>query len=175
MNNRNPLLPLFKTTVGFDRLFDQLSALAQNDKQSTYPPYNIEVLDEHNYAITIAVAGFRHEDLELSFQPNRLIVRGNTERCCNQCGKTRVTNETAEEQACEDSCNCAPRHFLHQGIAERAFERSFHLSEHVQVNAASLADGLLTIRLELVVPEAKKPRSIPIQNTPKGASLPVES
>lgn len=136
--NRIDLTPLYRSSVGFDRFGNLLDAAFQTDKTSAgYPPYNIEVVEEDNYAITIAVAGFKKDELELQVENGVLTVRGK--------------KNDAEE-----------RNFLHQGIATRSFERKFNLADHIEVTDADLQDGLLVIQLVKEVPEAMKPRTISI-------------
>jgi len=130
--------PFFRSTVGFDRLFDMLESA---DTAQGYPPYNIERSDENNYRVTIAAAGFAEKDLGVEVADGVLTVTGKR----------------------EDAAKAA---YLHQGIAGRAFERRFQLAEHVEVRAAKLENGLLHIDLERVVPEEKKPRRIAI-NAPE--------
>lgn len=134
------LSPLYRSTVGFDRLFSLIDQAASVDNAPTYPPYNIERTDENAYRISIAVAGFSDADLVLEVGENLLTVRG-------------------EKKAAEGDVRAA---ILHQGIASRSFERRFQIADHVQVTGASLEHGLLHIDLVREVPEAKKPRSIPI-------------
>ena len=131
------LAPLYRSTVGFDRLFTMLDSLAQPDGAQTYPPYNIERLGENEYRITMAVAGFGEDDLTLTQEPNLLLVRG---------------SRKSEAEA----------NYLHHGIAGRDFERRFELADYVKVNAANLENGLLTIDLMREIPEAMKPRRIRI-------------
>ena len=133
------LSPLFRTSVGFDRMARMMDALAQ-DATPSYPPYNIEKLDEDSYRITMAVAGFGEDDLGIEVKENQLRVTGRLDR--------------DEEQP--------ERQFLHRGIAERAFERRFSLAEHIKVRDATLENGLLHIDLVREVPEEAKPRQIPI-------------
>jgi molecular chaperone IbpA len=133
------LAPLYRATVGFDRLADMMDRVLANDvSQPTYPPYNIEKTDEDHYRISIAVAGFSADDLSVEVKENQLVVSA----------------RKAEED--ED------RVYLHRGIATRAFERRFHLADHVRVTGASHADGMLHIDLEREIPEALKPRRIAI-------------
>jgi molecular chaperone IbpA len=133
------LTPLYRSTVGFDRLFSLLDNVAGGDSGAPgYPPYNIERTDENAYRITVAVAGFGEQDLNIEVKESSLTVRG---------------EKAAEEKKSE---------MLHQGIAARAFERRFQLADHVQVTGASLENGLLHIELVREVPEAKKPRTIAI-------------
>ena len=134
------LAPLYRSTVGFDRLFSLLDNVAGGDASPGYPPYNIERTDENAYRITVAVAGFGEKDLNIEVKENALTVRG---------------EKAAEAKKSE---------VLHQGIAARAFERRFQLADHVQVTGAHLENGLLHVDLVREVPEAKKPRQIPIGN-----------
>jgi molecular chaperone IbpA len=132
--------PLYRTAVGFDRLAALLDAAALDDGAG-YPPYNIERTAEQSYRIDIAVAGFRPDELSIEVRENLLTVQG-------------------RKAANEDT-----RRFLHRGLAERNFERKFQLADHVQVRDARIADGLLSIDLVREVPEALKPRQIPISQT----------
>lgn len=142
MHTAFDLSPLFRSTVGFDRLSDMIdSAFKLDERAVAYPPYNIERLSDDEYRITMAVAGFKQEDLNITVQQNTLTVTG----------------QIAEKEEEKDVT------FLHRGIATRSFERRFSLAEHVKVNEAALADGLLTLRLVREVPEAAKPRMIPIE------------
>ena len=125
--------PFFRSTVGFDRLIDMLESASDQG----YPPYNIERSDENNYRVTIAVAGFAEKDLGVEVKDGVLTVTGK--------------RDESEKPS-----------YLHQGIAGRAFERSFQLAEHVEVKGARLEHGLLHIDLVRVVPEEKKPRRIVI-------------
>ena len=134
------LSPLYRSTVGFDRLFSLLDQAGSVETAPTYPPYNIERTAENAYRISIAVAGFGEADLAIETKENGLTVRG-------------------EKAASPDA---AQTEILHQGIAARAFERRFQLADYVQVSGASLENGLLHIDLVREVPEAKKPRLIPI-------------
>jgi molecular chaperone IbpA len=139
--NTLSLTPLFRQSVGFDRFNDLFeAALRGEDTATAYPPYNIEKHGEDHYAIVMAVAGFREEDINLVVQQNRLTVSG------------RIAEKADEQQVS----------YLHRGIAARAFERNFSLADHVKVVGAALKDGLLRISLERIVPEEEKPRMIPI-------------
>lgn len=133
------LTPYRRSTVGFDRLFDLIenSRAAQGDN---YPPFNIERISEDRYRVTLAVAGFRSEELEITAQQNLLQVSGRKEE---PAGSERAK-------------------FLHVGIANRSFERRFELADFVRVETANLADGLLVIELLREVPEAMKPKKIAI-------------
>lgn len=134
------LSPLFRSTVGFDRLGRLLeTAMTGDDAGNSYPPYNIEKLGDDAYRITMAVAGFAPEDLEITAQQNSLVVTG------------RARKDTEEGQ------------FLYRGIAGRAFERRFQLADYIKVSGASLLNGLLHVDLVREVPEAAKPRSIRIE------------
>ena len=137
------LSPLFRSTVGFDRLTDMLDSVSQFDAGVTYPPYNIERTDENHYRITLAIAGFAEKDLAIEVKEGVLSVQGKREA------------ETPNVQ----------KHYLHQGIAGRSFERRFQLAENVEVRGAQLENGLLHVDLERVVPEEKKPRRIVIGGT----------
>lgn len=133
------LAPLYRSSIGFDRLINLLeSSQSQSNNNGGYPPYNVELVGENNYRITIAVAGFAENELEITSHDNLLSVRG---------------SHPDEQQE---------RTYLYQGIAERNFERKFQLAEHVHVRNAKLENGLLYIDLERVVPEANKPRRIEI-------------
>jgi len=137
------LAPLYRSTVGFDRLFsllDQVSGFEGSG--STYPPYNIERTGENAYRITVAVAGFSDTDISIEAKENTLTIKGEKQA-------------KAEEKKGE---------VLYQGIAARAFERVFQLAEHVEVRGASLENGLLHVDLVREVPEAMKPRQIAIGN-----------
>lgn len=134
------LSPLYRSTVGFDRLFSLLDQAGGVESAPTYPPYNIERTAENAYRITIAVAGFAEADLTIESKENGLLVRG---------------EKVSDPEAVKTEV-------LHQGIAARAFERRFQLADYVQVSGASLENGLLHIDLMREVPEAKKPRLIPI-------------
>ncbi len=127
--------PLFRSTVGYDRLLDLLDSAA--DTAQGYPPYNIERTSEDRYRITVAVAGFADKDLNVEVRD----------------GVLHVTGKREEAQTSS---------YLHHGIAGRAFERKFQLAEHVEVKGAKLENGLLHIELERIMPEEKKPRRIAI-------------
>lgn len=132
--------PLYRSAIGFDRLFNQMEKnIAGNN--AGYPPYNIEQQDEHHYRITMAVAGFSESQLDITQQQNILVVTG-----------------TFGEEKTE-------RQYLYQGIAERDFERKFQLADHVKVIGAQMENGLLHIDLEHEVPEEVKPRKIEINRS----------
>jgi molecular chaperone IbpA len=141
------LTPLFRSTVGFDRLADMLDSVSQFDSGVSYPPYNIERTEENHYRISLAVAGFAEKDLSVEVKDGVLSVQGKRE---------------AEKD------NGPARHYLHQGIAGRTFERRFQLAENVEVKGAQLENGLLHIDLERIVPEEKKPRRVVINGKPEG-------
>lgn len=134
--------PYRRSTVGFDRLFDTLEATARGDAGGTnYPPYDIESTGDDSYRITLAVAGFAEDEIELTAQQNLLVVAG---------------------KKADAVANDEDRRYLHRGIATRAFERRFQLADHVRVTGASLTNGLLAVDLVREVPEAMKPRKIAI-------------
>ncbi len=131
--------PLYRATIGFDRMADMLDRVLATDLQApTYPPYNIERTAENAYRISIAVAGFSADDLTVDVKDNALVVTGRSSE--------------------DDSA----REFLHRGIATRAFERRFHLADHVRVTHARHVDGMLHVELARELPEALKPRRIEI-------------
>ena len=134
------LSPLYRSFIGFDHLASLMDAAALTDKHPSFPPYNIEALDKDKYRITMAVAGFSEDELSLQSENNTLVVSG-----------TKAGKDQNDE-----------RKFIHQGIAERNFERKFQLGDHVKVLGADLANGLLSIDLEREIPEALKPRKIEI-------------
>lgn len=142
--------PLYHSAIGFDRMASLLDSVARDTKPS-YPPYNIEQLDENDYRITMAVAGFTEADLEITSEQNTLVISGRQE---------------------DDS---EGRNFLHRGIAARNFERKFQLAEHVRVAAARLENGLLHVDLVREVPEAMKPRKIAIESGTGGKLLEQEA
>ncbi|MBO6782196.1 MAG: Hsp20 family protein [Alphaproteobacteria bacterium] len=131
------LTPLFRSTVGFDRMGRLIDSAFKNEAPS-YPPYNIEKLDDDQYRVTMAVAGFDQDDLDITQNNNTLIVTGEQDKA------------DAESK------------YLHRGIATRAFQRQFELADHVNVTNASLENGLLVIELKREVPEELKPRKIAI-------------
>ena len=134
--------PLFRYSVGFDRMQRLLdSALERSESAPSYPPYNIESISENAYRITMAVAGFGEDDLDVTVKENQLTVTGRSDR--------------KDEQVA----------YLHRGIATRAFERRFDLADHVKVTGANIANGMLTISLERQVPEEQKPRKIEIKRS----------
>jgi molecular chaperone IbpA len=140
--SRLDFTPYRRTTVGFDRLFDLLESQVRNNAGDNYPPFNIERKGEDEYRITIAVAGFKPADLDITAQQNLLVVQG----------KKRPEGSQGE--------------MLHVGIANRGFERRFELADFVRVDNADLSDGLLTIDLVREVPEAMKPKKIHVGGQP---------
>ena len=146
------LTPLYRATVGFDQIADLMDrALANDVGQTSYPPYNIEKTDDDAWRISIAVAGFADTDLAIEVKDRGLVVTG------------RKADDESE------------RKFLHRGIATRAFERRFHLADHVRVTAASHVDGMLHIDLVREVPESLKPRRIEIAKAPASTANVIEA
>ncbi|MGR5178604.1 Hsp20 family protein [Vibrio parahaemolyticus] len=129
--------PLYRNAIGFDRLFNMMEANSAKNSSGGYPPYNIEHQDENHFRITMAVAGFAEDQLDLTQKENMLIVKG--------------------ERKAEEGKN-----YVYQGIAERDFERKFQLADYVKVVGASMENGLLHIDLEREIPEAMQPRKIEI-------------
>jgi molecular chaperone IbpA len=138
MRNTIDMTALGRSTIGFEHLLDLLQGSIETNPADTFPPYNIEKLTDDSYRVTLAVAGFGEDELEITTEPNRLTV----------AGRKRPEAMTGE--------------LLYQGIAGRAFTRHFNLADHVFVRDARLANGLLTIDLEREIPEAMKPRRIDI-------------
>jgi len=139
MRTSQDFSPLYRSFIGFDHLAGLIDKASRAEKQSSYPPYNIELLAEDKYRITMAVAGFAESELDIESNQNNLVVTG-----------TKGAEEKVE------------RKFLHQGIAERNFERKFQLGDHVKVVGAFMENGLLHIDLEREIPDALKPRKIAI-------------
>jgi len=137
--------PLYRATVGFDQLQSLLDNVTREAQTSSYPPYNIERIDEHNYRISMAVAGFAEEDLEIEVKQNVLTIKG------HKAEQDEKTN------------------YLYQGIAGRSFERRFQLADHVEVTGARLENGLLHVELRRQIPEEMKPRRIAISNASAGS------
>ena len=136
--------PLYRSSVGFDQIANMMDRVLTNDGATpSYPPYNIEKLDDEAYRISIAVAGFSDADLSVEVREKALIV------------------------SAKKTDDAEGRKYLHRGIATRAFERRFHLADHVHVTGAAHADGMLHIELERQVPEALKPRQIQIASETK--------
>jgi len=136
--NRIDFSPYRRTMVGFDRLFDMIENQGRAQAGDKYPPFNIERRGADAYRITLAIAGFKQADIDITAQANLLVVKGNK------------PDETAEGE------------YLHVGIAQRGFERRFELADYVRVDGADLADGLLVIDLVREVPEAMKPKKVAI-------------
>lgn len=136
--NTIDLSPLFRSTIGFDRVSRLLDSALSGGEAPSYPPYNIEKVEDNRYRIVFAVAGFGENDLAVTVKENTLLVSGKV--------------EGDEENV----------RYLHRGIAGRGFERRFELADHIQVDAGRLENGLLIIDLTREVPEALKPRNIPI-------------
>ncbi len=147
--SRLDFTPYRRTTVGFDHLFDLLESQARNNVGDNYPPFNIARNSEDNYRITLAIAGFRPEDIDITAQQNLLTVQGK---------KREEAQDGAE--------------MLHVGIANRGFERRFELADHVRVEKADLADGLLVIDLVREVPEAMKPKKIAVNGAATLTAVP---
>jgi molecular chaperone IbpA len=129
------LSPLYRSAIGFDRMASLLNTTVES--KPSYPPYNVELVEENRYRITMAVAGFSDSELDITSEQNTLVISG---------------KQSAD----------ADKKFLYQGIAARNFERKFQLAEHVRVTAASMTNGLLHVELEREIPEAMKPRKISI-------------
>ena len=138
---RIDLAPYRRSTVGFDRLFDLLETGLRSEADDGYPPFDIAKDGEDSYRITLAVAGFRPDEIEIVAQQNQLSVTG------------KKADDKQDAQ------------FIHRGIATRSFERRFQLADFVEVRSASFQDGLLSITLQRVIPEAMKPRKIEIGGT----------
>lgn len=149
--NTLDLSPLYRSSIGFDRFGSLLDSALRSEPSTGYPPYNIEVVDDNEYAITLAVAGFSETDIEIQTEQGVLTIKGK--------------KESAQRQ----------KQFLHQGIANRSFERKFNLADHVEVQSASLEQGLLTIQLIREIPEAMKPKTIAINGVSKLAHEEVSS
>jgi molecular chaperone IbpA len=149
------LSPLYRSTVGFDRLFNLIDQAAGLEAVPSYPPYNIERTGENSYRITVAVAGFSENDLAIETKEGGLTIRG-------------------AKQAPADA-QTETREVLYQGIAARAFERRFQLADHVFVRGAELENGLLHVDLVRELPEAQKPRQIPIGKSATKVDASVET
>jgi molecular chaperone IbpA len=141
--------PLFRTAIGFDRLARLVDNAASGQEAQTYPPYNIEKVGDDSYRLTMAVAGFRPEDLDITVKDNTLFVSG------------RVASEGQRAE------------ILYRGIAGRAFERRFVLADHIVVEGADVQNGLLHVGLKRVVPEALKPRKIAIGSGAQAVNAPT--
>ena len=149
---RFDMTPLYRASVGFDQIAEMLDrALAADGSTNSYPPYNIEKVEEDGWRISIAVAGFGENDLSIEVKDRELLVTG----------------RKAEDEG--------DRTFLHRGIATRAFDRKFQLADHVRVTGASHVDGMLNIDLVREVPEALKPRKIEITQAAPNAANVIEA
>lgn len=142
MRTSTDFSPLYRSFIGFDHLAGLIDKASRADKQSSYPPYNVELLAEDQYRITMAIAGFSEEDIDIESKHNSLVIVGT-------------------KKAADDKTTNA-RKFLHQGIAERNFERKFQLGDHVKVIGAFMKNGLLHVDLQREIPEALKTRKIAI-------------
>ncbi|MGI4850640.1 MAG: Hsp20 family protein [Janthinobacterium lividum] len=141
------LTPLFRSSIGFDRLMQLMDTPTRSEDSSSYPPYNIEKLNDEAYRLTMAVAGFDEDMLNITVQNNVLCI----------AGRAHVDDENIQ--------------YLHRGIARRAFERQFQLADYIKVGEASLENGLLRINLEREIPEAMKPRTIRISQKENAQKL----
>lgn len=150
MRSETDFTPFFRSSVGFDRVFNLLSSVDRLQAIDTWPPYDIIKTGDDDYRIQMAVAGFAHADLDIIQERNVLVVRG----------------EKAEEKGGQ---------YLHRGIAGRSFNRRFEIAEHVRVEQASLINGLLTIELKREIPEAIKPRKIAIDAGSQAQPLQIEA
>ena len=138
--NSLDLSPLYRNSIGFDRLSSLIDSARTTDASvSGYPPYNIELIDDGKYIVTLAVAGFERSELDLMVEKGVLYVRG----------------EKSQKEE---------RKYVHQGIANRAFERKFNLADHVEVTGAELTNGMLNVYLVKEIPEEMKPQRIPIND-----------
>lgn len=148
MSNLVSFTPLMRQSIGFDRFNDLFETLLNESeaRAESYPPYNIEKLDENSYLIEIALAGFSENDLDITVHDDTLKV------------SARMESRTEDEG----------REYLHRGIATRAFERTFRLADYIEVDHAQFRDGMLSIKLVRNVPEEKQPRMIPINGKSKG-------
>jgi molecular chaperone IbpA len=150
MMNSVDLTPLYRNSVGFDRFASMLdNALTSDTAVSSYPPYDIEMFEDNQYAITLAVAGFSQDELDIQVEKGVLTVRGD--------------KNTKDKQK-----------YLYHGIANRTFERKFNLADYVEITNAKLADGLLTIELVKEIPEAMKPKKIAINQQTNAIEHKVE-
>ena len=141
--------PLYRSTIGFDRLFDMLDQTARSEAPPNWPPYNVERIGEDDYRISMALAGFSPDEIELVQKENTLFVAG---------------HKNADQQQSSE--------VLHRGIATRPFRQSFNLAEHLKVTGARFEHGLLIVELKREVPEALKPRRIEIATDPSQGSVP---
>lgn len=140
--NTIDLTPLYRSSIGFDRFGSLLDSALRTEQSAGYPPYNIEVVNENEYTITLALAGFDEADIDIQTEKGVLTIRG----------KKSAQQETSK--------------YLHRGIANRSFERKFNLADHVEVKGATLEKGLLSIHLLREIPDAMKPKKIEISSSP---------
>jgi molecular chaperone IbpA len=140
--NTIDLTPLYRSSIGFDRFGSLLDSALRAEQTAGYPPYNIEVVNENEYTITLALAGFDEADIDIQTEKGVLTIRG----------KKSAKQETSK--------------YLHRGIANRSFERKFNLADHVEVRGATLDKGLLSINLLREIPDAMKPKKIEISSSP---------
>ncbi len=145
------LTPLYRTSIGFDRVANMLDALGRSEAGGGYPPYNIEKTGETDYRITLAVAGFAQDDISIESKDGELVIAGGRQ-------------EKSEPE----------RAYLYRGIAERSFERRFKLADHVRAVGARLENGLLNVELVRKVPEALKPRKIEIETASRADRIAAE-
>lgn len=146
------LTPLYANTVGFDRFGSMLDAAFNAEQRGAgYPPYDIELVGENQYAISLAVAGFGQDEIDVQVEKGVLTIRG------------KKNDQSKEGQ------------YLHRGIANRAFERKFNLADHVEVVNAEMNNGLLTVSLQKEIPEAMKPRKIQVNGSAKPAALETQT
>ena len=150
MRNSPDFSPFYRSSIGFDRVFDLLENAHRPQSTDTWPPYDILRVDENSYRVVMAVAGFAENDLEITYEPNLLIITGE--------------HKEAEEAE-----------YLHRGLAARPFVRRFELADHMKVAGASLTNGLLTVDLTREVPEAMKPRRIEIAGEHPSEGKQIES
>ena len=145
--NTIDLTPLYRSSIGFDRFGSLLNSALRTEQTAGYPPYNIEVVDENEYTITLALAGFDESDIDIQTEKGVLTIKG---------GKTPQQDN---------------KKYLHRGIANRSFERKFNLADHVEVKGAHLDKGLLSINLLREIPDAMKPKKIEINTSPASKDL----
>ena len=143
--------PFYRSVIGFDRLANRLDSASRSESSSSFPPYNVEQVDENAYRITLAVAGFDDADLDIQLEQGTLTVKGQKHR--------------------ESDSKTQKAKYLYQGIAERNFERRFQLADHIEVKSAQVANGLLHIDMALEVPEASKPKRIAIESVSRAKAL----
>lgn len=145
------LTPLYRSSIGFDRVANMLDAMTRSDAGAGYPPYNIEKTGDSDYRITLAVAGFSEADIAIETKDGELVISGGRQ-----------------------NAGSSEREYLYRGIAERSFERRFKLADHVRAVGARLENGLLHVDLVREVPEALKPRKIEIETIPSATKIAAE-